>query len=464
MIFTKGMRDKLDHFVHPSGSINIDMSIDGSATYDYCCFCLDANGKLYNRNYMVFYNQTVTPQHEIIYTAGNNRARFTLSLNRLPVSITRLIFTVSIDGNGTMGSIGSQSTLITEVGYPGLGILIPGSDFLLEKSIIAFELIRQDGWGVNVISAGFDGNLDALLKYFGGVASEPNEVIAPVIPAATPSAPAGTGKICLKKTEEDLTREAMNKICLTKDKVNLEKHIINLSKTVINISQQNEVDLGSTKAKVVIVLDYSGSMNCLYSDGTVQRTLNKLVPLGLTFDDNGSIDVYLFQNDYFKLPDMTLDNYEDYVFGVVKKSGYRIGGTNYAPVLNAIVDDLGLAQTKAVRGMSNANFSTHGFDTAEPSGDSDPAFILFITDGENALADKPKSDEIIRAISTMNTFVQFIGIGDEDFEYLKKLDTLAGRARNNTGFAEMPDLNKYSDEELYTIVLEQYSRWLKGIQ
>ena len=44
----------------------------------------------------------------------------------------------------------------------------------------------------------------------------------------------------------------------------------------------------------------------LYSNGTVQKTINRLVPLGLTFDDNGSIDVYLFQNDYRKLPDLNL--------------------------------------------------------------------------------------------------------------------------------------------------------------
>lgn len=454
MLLTRGMRTKLNDCFHPSGNINIHMSVDGSSVYDYCCFGVDSDNKLIDSDYMIFYNQTISPNHEINYVSRGDSADFTLTLSRLPAHICKLIFTVSIDGNGTMGSIASHAVTISQADREPLTIWIPGSDFFQEKAIISFEIYRKEGWRINTVAAGFNGGLQALLEHFGGSAVDPSSassdvansaVAAQPIVRATPSAPAGTGKIILKKTEEDLTREAMEKINLSKDKVNLEKHIINLSKTVINLSKKADVDLGSTKAHVVVVLDYSGSMNCLYSDGTVQRTLNKLVPLGLTFDDNGSIDVYLFQNDYMRLADMDLTNYEDYVFGVVKKSGYRIGGTQYAPVLNAIINDLHLDQ------LSKESIG-------------DPTFILFITDGENALADKPKSDETIRRISTMNMFVQFIGIGDEDFDYLKKLDKLEGRTRDNTGFAEMPDLNKYSDEELYTTVLEEFSMWLKGMQ
>lgn len=52
----------------------------------------------------------------------------------------------------------------------------------------------------------------------------------------------------------------MGKISLSKDKVNLEKHVVSLSKCVVDLSKKSGVDLGSTSAKVVVVLDYSGSM------------------------------------------------------------------------------------------------------------------------------------------------------------------------------------------------------------
>ena len=142
----------------------------------------------------------------------------------------------------------------------------------------------------------------------------------------------------LRKNEEELTKEIMGKISLSKDKVNLEKHVVNLTKCVVDLSKKSNIDLGSAKAKVVVVLDYSGSMCKLYSNGTVQKTINRLVPLGLSFDDNGSIDVYLFQNDYRKLEDLDLSNYEDYVKTVVNTAGYSMGGTNYAPVLRAIIE------------------------------------------------------------------------------------------------------------------------------
>ena len=91
----------------------------------------------------------------------------------------------------------------------------------------------------------------------------------------------------IKKNDEELAQQMMNKISLSKDKANLEKHVISLSKCVVNLSKKNGVDLGSTRAKVVVVLEYSGSMSLLYDNGTIQNTINKLVPLGLTFDDNG---------------------------------------------------------------------------------------------------------------------------------------------------------------------------------
>lgn len=260
----------------------------------------------------------------------------------------------------------------------------------------------------------------------------------------------------LKKSEEQLTKEVMGKISLSKDKVNLEKHVVSLSKTVVNLSKKSGVDLGSTSAKVVVVLDYSGSMSSLYKNGTVQRTINRLVPLGLTFDDNGTIDVYLFSTQYKKIDDLNLSNYESYVNKVVMNSGFSMGGTSYAPVLRSIID----GNTRTVGGFFGIGGRTIVDKPIVDNGD--PTFILFITDGENA--DKADSDKIIKKSSEMNVFIQFIGIGNEKFNYLMALDDMPGRRRDNTGFSRMKDLDKAGDDELYTNVLEQFSGWLNGLQ
>lgn len=260
----------------------------------------------------------------------------------------------------------------------------------------------------------------------------------------------------LKKNEEELTKEVMGKISLSKDKAKLEKHVVNLSKTVVNLSKKSGVDLGSTSAKVVVVLDYSGSMGVLYNNGTVQRTINRLVPLGLTFDDNGTIDVYLFSNSYKKIEDLNLSNYENYVNTVVAKSGFSMGGTYYAPVLKSIIE----GGTRTVGGFFGIGGKTIVDNPIVDDGD--PTFILFITDGENA--DRANSDDIIRKSSEMNVFIQFIGIGSEKFKYLIALDDMPGRKRDNTGFSKMEDLDKADDSVLYTNVLEQFSGWLNGLQ
>ena len=54
--------------------------------------------------------------------------------------------------------------------------------------------------------------------------------------------------------------------------------------SIINLKKDKGIS--NQKAQVVLCLDYSYSMNNLYNNGTVQRTLERILPLGLAFDDN----------------------------------------------------------------------------------------------------------------------------------------------------------------------------------
>ena len=267
--------------------------------------------------------------------------------------------------------------------------------------------------------------------------------------------------------EQQLTEKVMSKINLSKDKVNLEKHVISLSKSVIDLSKKSNVDLGNTVAQVVVILDYSGSMSGLYRNGTVQQTLNRLVPLGLTFDDNGAVDVFLFQNDFRETATMTLDNYADYVDSIIDKAGYSMGGTSYAPVLDAVINGANVPYTEVeeVRGFLGIKKTKTVTKLKHQPGlvnDSVPTYILFITDGANS--DESATTKLLKDVCTKNVFIQFVGIGNESFRYLEQLDTLSGRTRDNTGFCRMTDLNAIPDEQLYTKVLEEFANWLRGKQ
>ena len=572
MIFTRGMRDKLSKYTDTNLEINIKMSVTGPDVYDFCCFGVDKNNQLSDDRYMIFYNQTFSPNNEITYILSGNTADFTINLSKLPQNIDKLVFTVSIDGNGTMGKITDHTFSVWQNNAEQITMNLTGKDFNLEKAIISVEIYRKGEWRISAVANGFNGGLSALLAAYGGTEegsetqtsnspsqpisgsistpsvassqpiqsssvstpsiapSQPIQSSSVSIPSIAPSQPIRSGSVSMsniapaqqspyntqgyqsaqsqqspyntqgyqsdqsqqssyntqgyqstqsqqlpyntqgyqsttqsvsrpvsiKKSEEQLTQEVMNKISLSKDKVNLEKHVISLSKCVVDLSKKGKVDLGSMRAKVVVVLDYSGSMSSLYSNGTVQNTINRLVPLGLTFDDNGTIDVFLFQSDYRKMEDLNLSNYEYYVQNVIKRSGYSMGGTNYAPVLRAIID----GDSKRKGGFLGIGRKTVATNPIVDNGD--PTFILFITDGENG--DRSATDNIIIKCSTMNVFIQFIGIGNSSFTYLKKLDEFPARARDNTGFTKMADLNRASDQELYTNVLEQFSAWLNNLQ
>lgn len=213
--------------------------------------------------------------------------------------------------------------------------------------------------------------------------------------------------------------------------IDLQKHMINLDKTVVNLEKETNFSLNGDRSKVVLAIDYSYSMSNLYRSGEIQDVLYKLFPIALKLDDNGEMEVYLFQNDYKKLRSLNDGNYSNYVKNVIDTSRYKMGGTNYSDVLQAILDT--------------------------EVDNSIPTLVLFITDGDNA--DKSETDKLLRTHCTDNVFIQFIGIGNENFRYLEKLDDLSGRTVDNTGFVKFNILSKADDNKVYGSILKEYIKW-----
>ena len=99
MELQRGMRDRLERYVDVNRPIEAELQVSGTSVYDFCCFGVDGNNKLSDDRYMVFYNQTASPANEIAYRDDNGSAVFTIYLNRIPMTIQKLVFTVSIDGS-----------------------------------------------------------------------------------------------------------------------------------------------------------------------------------------------------------------------------------------------------------------------------------------------------------------------------------------------------------------------------
>lgn len=213
--------------------------------------------------------------------------------------------------------------------------------------------------------------------------------------------------------------------------IDLKKRIIDLSKKAAFSANKHGIE--NQRAQVVLVLDISLSMNTLYKSGVIQKVIERILGLAVSFDDDGQIDLMLFGTNAYQLPAVTLDEIEGYVERVIL-SEYKIReATNYAPALQLILNK---------------------YKAPQPN----PVFVIFITDGGNA--DKPATKEVIRELSAEPIFIQFVGIGKEDFPFLHKLDELSGRLIDNAGFMQVDDIDTIKDAQLYDLLLNEFPEWL----
>lgn len=227
MEIQRGMRGKLEEHVRCNDVLEAVVSVSGGSVYDYTCFGLDASGKLSDDRYMLFYNQTSSPNQEVVYQQAADGAHFRIRLSALPVTIDKLVFTVSIDGNGTMAMISSHTFAISQGGTQRLAMRMTGKDFHAEKAIISVELYRKGGiWRFAAVANGFNGGLPDLLKYYGGeeVSSQPAPPPPPPKPIPAPPPPVKPAALVVETPPQSPAPQKMEKISLKKgQKINLTK-------------------------------------------------------------------------------------------------------------------------------------------------------------------------------------------------------------------------------------------------
>lgn len=404
----KGWKDKLENHVNLNENIFVDMNVKGNAEYDFCCFGVDENGKLSDDGYMIFYNQRTSPNAELRVEDITDGVRYTLNLSTLPDFINRLVFTVSIDGNQTMGEMNSLETKVYQSGDNDIEMKLGGRDFTKEKAVIVIEIYRKDVWRIGCVASGFDGGLSALLKYFGG-----EEV----------------------KDESNQNLSSSNQKILLEKKMEKAPELISLVKPLV--FELKKKNLESTVAKVGLVLDISGSMVPRFKNGTVQSIVNKTLPLAVQFDDDGELDFWFYGTTARQMDSVNLKNYTKAVPDDWKHLMMELGGRNNEPVVMRMVVD-------------------------EYKDTKIPAYVLFITDG--GVNNKKEIRNIITEASHLPIFWQFVGVGGKNYGVLEKLDTMTGRYVDNAGFFALDDFMKVSNEELYARLLEEFPAWLEAIR
>lgn len=208
MELVRGQKIKLMDVLSNVLQFNFKISLSSPDPIDVSIFGLDASSKLSNEDYMIFYNQPVSPCQSIkLLTNSPSQVDFSVNLASLNPKIERLVVTLALDGNGTMSQIGSSNLAITNAqGQVLTNFPFNGTLFNKERAIMLFECYRKDNiWRLNAIAQGFNGGLDKLIEYYGGEVAKDNLQHDTIDSKAPPSSPAvNLTKVTLTKSNSSI--------------------------------------------------------------------------------------------------------------------------------------------------------------------------------------------------------------------------------------------------------------------
>lgn len=211
--------------------------------------------------------------------------------------------------------------------------------------------------------------------------------------------------------------------------------------------EKRQVPTGIVMA-VKLMLDVSGSMQGMFSNGAVQELVDRLIPVAMRFDDNQSLEAYAYSDDVKQVEDIKPADFGGYIPNFLKQAKKVLwGGTRYSVALRQLTDDIQPKKAGFLKSMFGKK------QEVQP-----PSFVMFVTDGDTQ-GDQPETDNILADLEDKNCYVMLVGIGRDRFGFLERM------AQNyaHVGLVTFPRLESTSDEEMYNALLsEELCAWIKS--
>ncbi|GHD76955.1 hypothetical protein GCM10010317_094210 [Streptomyces mirabilis] len=451
----------------------------GAPDADASALLLGPGGRVRDDGDFVFYNQ---PQHAsgAVRHLGKQRdgAATTdtveVDLRALEPEIERVILCASADG-GTFGGLSGLTLRLLDAGTQQ-EIARFEMEATTETAFIGGELYPRGGqWKFRAVGQGYASGLAGLATDFGisvesdgAGASGPEPAVspggtpavspalpptgsrtaastaagapsAPPVPPVPPVSPASSPR--LSKGEERLPVDMRKRLSLRKEQVavSLRKH-----------------GAEGVTARVVLILDASGSMSLLYSKGVVADVVERMAAVAAQLDDDGVMQAWTFASHAARLPDLSLGELPEWLELHVRVGELSLFRRSNKPRKGLLPGQVDVRSVGIQNEEQKAIAEVRTYVREHPT--VDPTLVLFFSDG-GVYRNKAIEQEL-RAAVEEPIFWQFVGLGRSNYGVLERFDTLPGRRVDNVGFFAVDDISGVPDPELYDRLLSQFPAWM----
>ncbi|MDA5142159.1 VWA domain-containing protein [Streptomyces sp. AD681] len=457
----------------------------GVPEVDASALLLTSAGRVRDDGDFVFYNQPRHTSGAVRHLgkrggsgadAGVTSDAVEVDLRSVETAVERIVLCASADG-GTFGLVPGLSLRVLDAAT-GTGLARFDITAGPETALVGGELYRRQGrWKFRAVGQGYAAGLAGLATDFGitvdddappaaaappattrptaprmptppPTAAAPPAPPAPSAPPATPvatatpapptAAPAATGPR-LTKGEERLPVDMRKRLSLRKEQV------------AVSLSKHGAAGV---TARVVLVLDASGSMSLLYSKGVVADVVERMAAVAAQLDDDGEMQAWTFASNPARLPDLRLGELPEWLRLHVRVGEISLFRRGRKKGLHPEQVDM-----RAV-GIQNEEqkviAEVRAFVRENPA--PVPTLVLFFSDGgvyRNAEIERELREAVEEPV-----FWQFVGLGRANYGVLERFDTLPGRRVDNVGFFAVDDIGTVPDPELYDRLLSEFPSWI----
>ncbi|MGQ4382161.1 VWA domain-containing protein [Streptomyces sp. SAS_270] len=472
----------------------------GAPDADASALLLGADGRVRDDGDFVFYNQ---PQHAsgAVRHLGKQRAAgattdtVEVDLSALEPGIERVVLGASADG-GTFGDLAGLTLRLLDAGTQQ-EIARFEMEATTETAFIGGELyLRAGRWKFRAVGQGYASGLAGLATDFGisvdeetdtgtgaatgtgtaqgavgvtgaagaaqtavpasppGAAPSAAAAAPPTAPPMPPTPPAPSSPVSqpappvpvsasaprLSKGEERLPVDMRKRLSLRKEQVavSLRKH-----------------GAAGVTARVLLVLDASGSMSFLYSKGVVVDVVERMAAVSAQLDDDGVMQAWTFASSPARLPDLTLGELPEWL-----ELHVRVGELSLfrrkKPKKGLMPGQVDMRAVGIQNEEQKVIAEVRTYVRENPA--VDPTLVLFFSDG-GVYRNKEIEKELREAVEEP-IFWQFVGLGRSNYGVLERFDTLPGRRVDNVGFFAVDDISTVPDPELYDRLLSEFPSWI----